>query len=146
MKVRDIMTKNVAYVGPSTPVVEAARLMQKHNVGSVPVMDDKGVAGIITDRDIAVRCVAHGKSPQDTPVSDVMTTHVITVTPDMNMDEVTEIMSAKQIRRVPVVENNKIVGIVALGDVAVNPRYDIEASDALAEISKPSRPENMQAN
>ena len=143
MKAKDIMTKNVAYVSPSTPVIEAAQLMQKHNVGSIPVMESDGIAGIVTDRDIVVRNVAHGKSAYDTPVSDVMTSQVITVTPDMDMDEVTEIMSRQQIRRVPVMENKKIVGMVALGDIATNPRFDIEASDALAEISKPSRPVNM---
>lgn len=143
MKVRDIMTKNVAYINPSATVVEAAQLMQKHNVGSVPVCDQSGVLGIVTDRDIVVRNVAHGNNPQNTPVKDVMTTGVTMVNPDMDVDEVTSIMSSRQIRRMPVVENNMLVGIVALGDVATNSRLDMEASEALAEISKPSKPQQM---
>lgn len=143
MKVRDIMTKNVAYVNPSSTVVEAAQLMQKHNVGSIPVMDQNGILGIVTDRDIVVRNVAHNKSPQSTPVSDVMTSQVTTVSPDMDVDQVSSMMARQQIRRIPVVENNKLVGMVALGDLATNARSDMEASEALTEISKPSRPVQM---
>ncbi|MFZ5987228.1 MAG: CBS domain-containing protein [Bacillota bacterium] len=140
MKVKDKMTKNVAYVNPTNTVVEAAQLMQKHNVGSIPVYDQRGVVGIVTDRDIVVRNVAHGKVPNDTKVQDVMTSQVTTVTPDMDIDEVSKLMAQQQIRRVPVVENNQIVGILALGDMATDMRFDTEASEALSEISKPSKP------
>lgn len=143
MKVKDIMTKNVAYVNPNSMVVDAARLMQKHNVGSVPVMDENGLVGIITDRDIVVRNVAHGTNPMNTPVKDVMTTGVTTVTPDTDLSHVSEMMARHQIRRMPVVENNMLVGMISLGDMAANPRADFEASEALSEISKPSRPEKM---
>lgn len=134
------MTKNVAYVSPNNTIVETAQLMQKHNVGSIPVYDQTGVVGIVTDRDIVVRNVAHGKNPQNTKVQDVMTSMVTTVSPDTDVSEATEIMSKQQIRRLPVVENNQIVGIVAIGDMATNNRYDTEASKALSEISKPSKP------
>lgn len=140
LKVKDKMTKNVAYVNPTNTVVEAAQLMQKHNVGSIPVYDQRGVVGIVTDRDIVVRNVAHGKVPNDTKVQDVMTSQVTTVTPDMDIDEVSKLMAQQQIRRVPVVENNQIVGILALGDMATDMRFDTEASEALSEISKPSKP------
>jgi CBS domain-containing protein len=143
MKVRDIMTKNVAYLNPSNTVIEAAQLMQKHNVGSIPVMDQNGVVGIVTDRDIVVRNVAHGNNPQNTPVSHVMTSQVKTVTPEMDVKDVSEIMAQQQIRRIPVVEGNNLVGIVALGDVAANPRFDTEASEALSEISRPAKPMMM---
>ncbi len=139
MKVRDKMTKNVGYVNPSNTVVEAAQLMQKLNVGSVPVFDQSKVVGVVTDRDIVVRNVAHGKIPQDTKVQDVMTSQVTTVTPDMDVDEVTKIMAQQQIRRVPVVENNQLVGILALGDMATDYRFDTEASEALTEISKKTK-------
>lgn len=142
LKVKDIMSKNVAYVNPATTVTEAAQLMQKHNVGSIPVMDQSGVVGIVTDRDIVVRNVAHGTNPQSTPVKDVMTSHVTTATPEMDVNEVSAIMSRHQVRRMPVVENNRLVGIVALGDLATDTRYDTEASEALTEISKPNRPGN----
>ena len=136
------MTKSVAYVSPTSNVVETAQLMQKHNVGSIPVYD-QGVVGIVTDRDIVVRNVAHGKDPQNTKIQDVMTSQVMTVSPEMDVNEVSQIMSQQQIRRVPVVENNMIVGIVALGDMATNMRADTEASEALTEISKPSKPFKM---
>jgi CBS domain-containing protein len=110
--------------------------MQKHNVGSIPVCDQSGVIGIVTDRDIIVRNIAHGKDPKETPVRDVMTGQVIMASPDMEVDEVAGMMASKQIRRVPVVDNNMIVGMVALGDIATDKRFSMEASEALAEISK----------
>jgi len=139
MKVREKMTKNVGYVNPSNTVVEAAQVMQKLNVGSVPVFDQNKVVGVVTDRDIVVRNVAHGKIPQETKVQDVMTSQVTTVTPDMDVEEVSKIMAQQQIRRVPVVENNQLVGILSLGDIATDYRFDTEASEALTEISKNKR-------
>lgn len=143
LKVKDLMTHSVAFVNPNTPISEVARLMQKHNVGAIPVCDENGVMGIVTDRDIVVRNIAQGSDPQNTPVRDIMTTQVKAATPDMSAEEVTKIMAENQIRRVPVVENNKLVGIVSLGDVATNMQYDFEAAEALTEISRPSRPERM---
>ncbi len=143
MKVKDIMTKNVAYIGPDSTVVEAAQMMQKHNIGSIPVCDQSGVVGIVTDRDIIVRNIAHGNNPQSTPVKDVMTSKVTTASPEADVSEITEMMAGNQIRRVPVVENNMIVGMLALGDVAADNRLNMEASEALSEISKPANPEMM---
>jgi len=141
MKVRDVMTRNVAFVNPSANVAETAKLMKQHNVGSIPVCDQSGVVGIITDRDIVVRTVAADKNPHQTPVSEVMTKGVACVTPDMDMHDVAQKMAASQIRRVPVVENNNLVGIVALGDVAVDAKYYTQVADTLQEISTPSRPQ-----
>lgn len=139
MKVKDIMTTDVTYVNPTTNIVETAQLMQKHNVGSIPVCDNTGVVGIVTDRDIVVRNIAVGKNPQQTPVSDIMTCGVTTVAPEMDINEVTKMMSSTQIRRVPVVENKKIVGIVALGDIATEAKYDTEVADTLTDISLPTK-------
>ncbi|MDI9499358.1 MAG: CBS domain-containing protein [Acetivibrionales bacterium] len=139
MKVKDIMTKNVASVKPDASVSEAADLMQRYNVGSIPVCDDNGVVGIVTDRDIVMRNVTVGSDPRSTPVSSIMTTNVTTVSPDTDVDELGVIMSQKQVRRVPVVDSNNLVGIVALGDLAVDNRFDTEASEALTEISKPEK-------
>lgn len=141
MKVRDVMTKDVAYVNPATTVTETAHLMQMHNVGSIPVCDQSGVIGIVTDRDIVIRTIAPGKNPQQTAVKDVMTSSVTTVTPEMEMKDVTKQMANSQIRRVPVIENNTLVGIVALGDVAVEAKYDTEVADTLVDISKPTLPQ-----
>jgi CBS domain-containing protein len=117
--------------------------MQKHNVGSVPVCDESGLIGIVTDRDIVVRNIAHGKDPHQTPVRDVMTSEVTTVSPDAEIRDVFGIMSDKKVRRIPVVENNQLIGIIALGDVATSARQDVEISSTLADISSPSRPEMM---
>lgn len=137
MKAKDIMTKNVAYIKPDSTVTEAAKLMQQHNVGSIPVCDQTGVVGMVTDRDIVVRNVITGSDPQSTPVSNIMTTKVATVTPDTDVELVSDIMSKNQIRRIPVVDNKTLVGIVALGDLAVDKQFDVEASEALTDISRP---------
>lgn len=139
MKVKDIMTKSVAYVNPDTSIFETAQLMQKHNVGSIPVCDQSGVVGIVTDRDIVIRNIAIGKNPQQTPVKEIMTASVITVTPEMEINDVTRMMASSQIRRLPVMDNNTLVGIVALGDIAIDSKYDTEISNALTEISKPCK-------
>ena len=144
LKVKDIMTRNVAYINPDSTVTEAAQLMQKHNVGSIPVCDRNGVIGMVTDRDIVVRNVAHGTDPHTTPVKNVMTSQVTTVTPDMDVSQVSSIMSSNQVRRVPVVDKNMLVGIVALGDLATDSRFDTEASGALSDISEPASPSKMK--
>lgn len=140
MKIKDIMTKDVAYVSPKSTVTEAAKLMETYNVGSIPVWDRNGIVGIVTDRDIVIRNVAHGSNPHDSYVKDIMTSHVSIATPDMDVDEVSRMMAQNQIRRIPVVEGQKIVGMVALGDMAADKRFDTEASEALTEISKPVKP------
>ncbi len=144
LKVKDIMTKNVAYINPDSTVTEAAQLMQKHNVGSIPVCDSSGVIGVVTDRDIVVRNVAHGTNPQTTQVRNVMTSKVTTVTPDTDVNQLTSIMATNQIRRIPVVDKNTLVGIVALGDLATDSRFDTEASDALSEISEQAKPSKIK--
>lgn len=143
MKVRDIMTQNIAQVNPQTSITEVAQLMQKHNVGSLPVCDNNGIIGIVTDRDIVVRNIAHGKDPSNTTVQDVMTSTVKWVTPEMNVHDASTIMSNEQVRRLPVVENNKVIGMLALGDVASNTPFNYEVSQALSDISIPAKPENM---
>ena len=140
MKIKDIMTKNVAYLNPQATIVDAAKMMEQYNIGSVPVCDQSGVVGIITDRDIVVRNIAQGKASQNTIVKDVMTANVTTVSSDMDVNEASRIMSQQQIRRLPVVENNKVVGMVSLGDLAVDDRFYEEASEALSDISFPARP------
>ena len=140
LQLRDIMTNDVVYVSPDTTVEQTAQLMQKHNIGSIPVCDSNGLKGIVTDRDIVVRNVAHGTDPKTLKVCDVMTSQITMGNPAMDVKEASQLMAHKQIRRLPVVENNQLVGVVALGDLAVNPRLDTEASEALSEISTPSHP------
>lgn len=143
MKIRDIMTDRLAYVEPQTTVVEAAQLMQKHNIGVVPVCQGENVVGIVTDRDIIVRNIAPGKDPRNTPVSEVMTTGVKTVNPEMSLNQAAELMADSRIRRLPVVDNQRLVGMVSLGDLATEAKYDVELSQTLGKISEPSNPQNM---
>lgn len=136
MKVRDLMSTDVAFVKPDSYVTEAAKLMKKLDIGSVPVCEKNGVIGILTDRDIVLRNIAQGKDPSVTLVKDVMTGDVFTASPEMDVDDVTDIMAERQIRRLPVVENSKLVGIIAMADIAVEDDYDFEISEALSEISE----------
>lgn len=114
--------------------------MAEVNCGAVPVVDDSDrCVGVVTDRDIALRVVAKGKGP-DTQLSECMTKEVITCTPDTDAHKCADIMAEKQIRRIPVVENGKLVGIIALGDLATVNIHVNEAGQALSSISEPAQP------
>ena len=140
MKVKDIMTTNVKTVSEKSTLGEVATKMKSLNVGSIPVCDDyQSLLGIVTDRDIVVKGMTQGSQSQSS-VRDVMTRNPVTVTPDTDVNQATTLMSQHQIRRLPVVEGNKLVGIVAIGDIAVRDNFVEEAGDALSNISEPSRP------
>lgn len=138
--IRDIMTETVATVSPDQTIQEAASLMSKYNVGSIPVVQNGEIRGIVTDRDITLRCTAEGLT-SSTPVSQVMTDSVVQGDPNMNIQEAAKLMSEKQIRRLPIVDNNHLVGMIALGDIATNEMFDEEAEEALSNISIPTQPE-----
>jgi CBS domain-containing protein len=134
-QLREIMTTDVASVSPQDPVTQAAMLMKQHNVGIIPVVENGMLKGVVTDRDVVLRAVAD-QQPNRT-VAEVMTNqHLVTGTPDMSVDEASQLMARHQIRRLPVVENNQLVGIVALGDLAVRQPYSDEAGQALSNISE----------
>lgn len=141
-QLREIMTSNVVTINETQSVQEAAALMSQHNIGSVPVVNNNGqMVGIVTDRDITLRTTAQGESAQ-TPVSQVMTAQkIVQGTPDMDVHEAANLMAQQQIRRLPVVENGQVTGMVALGDLAVQNQYANEAEQALQNISTPSTPQ-----
>ena len=121
MKVRDCMCNSVSYATPANTVQECAAMMSNNHIGCIPVCDNsKNVVGLITDRDITLRCVACNKDPKTTPVSEIMTCEVCCCNSDADITEAQNIMSENQIKRIPVIENNKIVGILTLGDLAAN--------------------------
>lgn len=140
--IREIMSQDVATVSPNQTIQEAAQLMSQHNIGSIPVVENGQVKGIITDRDITLRTTAEGRD-NTIPVSHVMTSTIVSGNPNMSVDEAANLMSQNQIRRLPIVENNNLVGIVALGDLATKNIYHNEAEQALSSISTPSQPENQ---
>ena len=144
MQLSDIMTSTVLTLEPEKTVMDAAKMMQKHNIGTVPVCDASGtLAGIITDRDIVVRSIANNQNPQTTQIRSIMTEDVITGQPDMDVDTAFKIMAHYQIRRLPIVRNGKVEGIISLGDLTTRYFTDDEVIDTLTEISEPSRPENI---
>ena len=136
MKLRDVMTNPVIRINPEESVAVAARTLGRHNIGALPVCGSDGrLCGLITDRDIVTRCLAAGKSAAATSVRDVMTSRVVTARPDMEAALAAGLMGREQIRRLPVVENGKLCGMVSLADLAMKEETSIDAGDALTEIS-----------
>jgi CBS domain-containing protein len=138
MKISEIMTKDVISLSVDDTAEHAAELMKEHNIGSIPVNTEDKVVGIVTDRDIIVRCIAEGKDIKMQKVRDIMTSNPVVGNQDINVEDAARIMSERQIRRLPIVENNHLVGMVSLGDLAVEPKLHMEAGEALSEISIPS--------
>ena len=136
MQIRDLMSKTVVRIAPEESVSVAARTLAQYNVGALPVCGADGrLCGMITDRDLVTRCIAAGKDPAKTRVRDVMTGAVVWTTPDLDAALAAQLMGRKQIRRLPVVENSKLCGMVSLGDLASCDENAYDAGDALAEIS-----------
>ena len=136
--VQDAMTRDPRTATPSQPLTEAAQMMKSEDAGSIPVVEDGRLVGIVTDRDIVVRAVAEGADPRTLTVGDVASRHVVTVTPTQDLDEALAVMAQYQVRRLPVVEwDDVVVGILAQADVALNVK-EKRAGETLEEISKPS--------
>ncbi|HEX9668065.1 MAG TPA: CBS domain-containing protein [Thermoanaerobaculia bacterium] len=142
MNVREIMTENPACCTPDQTVREAARLMAQNDCGSIPVVEEstRRLVGVVTDRDLAIRVLAEGRGP-DTPVREAMTSDPATCGPDDDVNEVERLMAERQVRRVPVVENGRVVGVVAQADLALHPNAvsDREVGQLVEEISQPAR-------
>jgi|SRR6185436_833591 len=137
-RVRDVMTPNPVTVTEQDEVRKAARIMKEKDTGVVPVVDDgRKVIGLVTDRDIVVRCIAEGHDVGDCRVNSVMTKSVRSVREDAPVDEVLSLMSDAEVRRVPVVNgNDELVGIVSMGDIAINTNRDNKVGKTLENISE----------
>ncbi|HKX60627.1 MAG TPA: CBS domain-containing protein [Verrucomicrobiae bacterium] len=136
MKVRDIETQHPETVGPDAQVMQAAQIMQRLDVGVLPVCDGERLVGVVTDRDITLRSTAEGRDPKETPVRDVMSINPICCHEDQDVAECVELMEQKQIRRLPVVDNaQRLVGIVSLGDLAIRSRNERLAGEVLNRVS-----------
>jgi CBS domain-containing protein len=140
MQVKDVMTKSVASLNPHDTVEMAAKQMKEHNIGSLPVCEGEKVIGIVTDRDIALRCVAQGENIKAVTVRDIMTSNPVVVSSATDIQDAARIMSERQIRRLPIVDNNNLVGMVALGDIAVEPKLERSAESVLTNVSEPASP------
>lgn len=143
MQVREIMTPSVESVPPETDLVMVARRMKDLNVGSIPVVEGDRLIGIITDRDIVVRVIAEGRDPQSEQVRNSLTPNPTTVSPDTDVQRASEIMAREQIRRLPVVEGTRLVGFLAIGDLAADAGKDRLVGDALEKISEPAQPRSQ---
>ena len=136
MKLREIMTNSVVRINPEESVAVAARTLARYNIGILPVCGGDGrLYGVVTDRDLVTRCIAAGRLPASTPVREVMTTGVVCAAPDMDTVAAARVMGHQQIRRLPVLENGRLCGMVSLGDLANREETAIDAQDALMEIS-----------
>ena len=136
MKLREVMTSPVVRIHPEETVAVAARTLAHYNIGILPVCGNDGrICGLVTDRDLVTRCLASGRSPLTTSVREVMTSQVLSARPDMEANMAAAMMGREQIRRLPVVENGKLCGMVSLGDLAMQEETVYDAGDALMEIS-----------
>lgn len=134
--VKEIMTSNVDFCTVKDNIYEAAVKMKQDDVGMIPVLDENhSLIGVVTDRDIVIRCVAE-KRPNSTKITDVISTNLVTGTTDMSIDDIEELMASEQIRRIPIVDNHRLVGVVSLGDLAVRRESDLKAGIALTSISE----------
>ena len=140
-KVREVMTDRPRCVTLDTPISEAASLMESENIGSLPVLEGEELAGMITDRDIVVRAVAKGKDPRGMPVREVVSRELVTVCAEQDLSDALTKMASEQVRRLPVVdEDNRLVGILAQADVALEAK-EKTVGEMVEEISRsPSGP------
>jgi CBS domain-containing protein len=135
MNIRDVMTPNPKTLSPQDSIQNAARIMRDEDTGIVPVVENGHPIGVLTDRDIVVRAVAED-GQLNRPIGEIVTNSLVTVRPDMSTREAAELMSEHQIRRLPVVENSRLVGIVSIGDLAVKEANDSRVGDTLEHISE----------
>ena len=137
MKVKEIMTRTVIGVGQDETVEVAARTLQRYNIGALPVCTSNGrLCGMVTDRDLVIRCVAAGKDPGKTTVGQVMTGQVTSVEGDMDVSVAAHLMGRQQIRRLPVTEKGRLCGMISLGDMALRDDTAMDAADALGDIAR----------
>jgi len=136
MNVNDIMSHPAISVGQDEPVAAAARLLRRHNIGSLPVTSSAGkLRGIVTDRDIALRCAITDSDYGQIKVGEIMSRAVITASPADSVATAASTMSRGQVRRLPVVDDGRLVGMLSLSDMARSPDLKPQASQALTEIS-----------
>lgn len=124
MKIKEMMS-GVIKISAEHTVSDAAKIMDEKDFGSLPIEEDGKVIGIITERDVLRKIVAKGKDPKTTPVKDIMTSPIITIGPENSVEEANEIMTSKNIRRLPVEENGKVIGMITLKDVSKSLRYSL---------------------
>lgn len=136
MKVKDVMTSRVIRISPEESAAVAARTLTHYNIGVLPVCGGDGkLCGVLTDRDIVTRCLASGRRAEETPVRGIMTNQVVSVSPETDVSAAASLMARQQVRRLPVVRDGEVCGMVSLGDLSQCEQSAPDATDALAEIT-----------
>ena len=136
MKVKEVMTPRVIHIDPEESASVAARTLARYNIGALPVCGADGkLWGVLTDRDIVTRCLAAGQNAEGTRVRQIMTNNVVCVGPDMDVSAAASMMARRQVRRLPVVENGVLCGMISLGDLCQHEQSAPDAVDVLTEIS-----------
>lgn len=130
--IREVMSDAPIAMPDSAPLTDAAKRMKEAGIGDVIVLSDNQVCGIVTDRDIVIRAVAEGRNPADVQLKEICSKDLVSVTPDESVDRVVEVMRERAIRRIPVVEEGRPVGIVTIGDLAI----ELDPKSVLADISE----------
>ena len=140
LKAKDLMSKVLKFVTPNESIETISQIMKDCDLGIVPVLDEEhNLLGVVTDRDIVIRNIAKkatGNNKKEMTAEDIMTRNVVTASPDDNIYDISKIMALKKIRRIPIVTNNKLVGIVSIADIAVTRKFDSEIAEAISEISQ----------
>ena len=135
MKLKDIMSRNVIKIHPRESVDVAARLLAHHNIGVLPVCGNDGeVCGVVTDRDLVTRCIAANKSPAETMVQDIMTGRVVCASSNMDVAVAAYLMGREQVRRLPIIDDGRLCGMVSVGDLAGREESSYDAAEALEGI------------
>ena len=137
MKVKELMTAEPVTLAPDATLGEAATLMKQEDCGSIPIVQGGRLVGIVTDRDIVVRAIASGKDPRSTRVSEVMSADPVTIGPEDDAKDAERLMAERQIRRLPVADDGKLVGILVIGQLARRERHEEKVGETLKEISEP---------
>jgi len=138
MKIREIGIKDVHCAEPSANLAEVASMMKRHNIGAIPICHEGRLLGVLTDRDLVIGCVAADMQPKSCQARQFMTSNPVTVSPDTELEEAAKIMGREQLRRLPVVDDGKLVGIISLGDVSMAIQDESLLAETLRIISTPS--------
>lgn len=139
MLVKEIMTKDVCCMAPTATVAQVAQEMRRHNVGIMPICEGERLLGVVTDRDIVINEVAAGLDPNESEIRQFMTTNPLTVSPGTDVEKAAKLMAAEQVHRLPVVDGNRLVGIISLGDLAVHVPEEHLIAETLGRLSMPVR-------
>jgi CBS domain-containing protein len=135
-QIRDVMSGRPTTCEPQATVVEAARLMASQDVGPIPVVEGERLVGLVTDRDLVVRVLAEARDPQSTTIGDIASTDLVTISPDDSLDQALKLLASHQVRRLPVVEGERLVGVVAQADIARHAE-EVETGEVVEQISQP---------